>query len=321
MDRLLLRLKGAKAPLSGTTLAQGLGVTRAAIHKRIQKLRDAGHRIGGTNRVGYQWAGSSNRFDPQTLKRGMVTNVIHFPVVGSTQDEAKSRASQGAPEGTLLIADRQTSGRGRLGRSWISPKGGLWFSLILRPRVRPDHVPGLTLVAALDWVETLRVRGVQAEVKWPNDVWADGKKIAGILTEMSAETDRVHWVALGVGVNVNNRAPVSTAVPATAVSAWTGTIALGDLMEDWLERFTKSYARFCQSGFAPFRSAYEKRSLLSGALITFEGPQGKSSGRVKTIDAFGRLRISTAQGDVVCLGGEVSLLRPVEPKTVKRGNA
>lgn len=179
MDALLLRLKGAKAPVSGTALADLWGVTRAAVHKRVQKLRAAGHRIEGTTRVGYHWAGSSARLDSESLKRGLVTQVVHFPVLGSTQDEAKSRATRGAGEGTLVIADRQTAGRGRMGRSWVSPVGGLWFSLVLRPVVPPDRVPALTLVAALDWVDLFRSLGVPAGVKWPNDVWADGKKNCG----------------------------------------------------------------------------------------------------------------------------------------------
>lgn len=318
MDALLLRLKGAKTPLSGTVLAEGLGVTRAAVHKRVQKLRAAGHRIAGTNRVGYRWGGTSGPLNSLVLKEGIVTQVVHAKTFPSTQEEAKSRAVRGAGEGTLVIADRQTAGRGRMGRSWVSPVGGLWYSLILRPTVRPEGVPPLTLVAALDWVEVLRARGVPAGVKWPNDVWADGKKIAGILTEMSAETDRVHWVALGVGVNVNNRSPMSASVPATSVSAWTGVIALEGLLLEWLERFSKSYAQFCQTGFGPFRLAFEQRALLTGVQVSFEGPEGRSTGRVMGVDTAGRLRLSTVKGERVCVGGEVSLLRPVSMTTVKK---
>jgi BirA family biotin operon repressor/biotin-[acetyl-CoA-carboxylase] ligase len=319
MDALLLRLKGAKAPVSGTALADLWGVTRAAVHKRVQKLRAAGHRIEGTTRVGYHWAGSYARLDSESLKRGLVTQVVHFPVLGSTQDEAKSRATRGAGEGTLVIADRQTAGRGRMGRSWVSPVGGLWFSLVLRPVVPPDRVPALTLVAALDWVDLFRSLGVPAGVKWPNDVWADGKKIAGILTEMSAETDRIHWVAMGVGVNVHNRPPTDTPVPAASLSAWTKAVSPEGLLVDWLGRFSKSYARFCRSGFGPFRSAYEKRFLLKGGRVSFDGPEGRSVGRVLGVDERGRLRLSTAQGAVACVGGEVSLLRPMSGASVKKG--
>jgi BirA family biotin operon repressor/biotin-[acetyl-CoA-carboxylase] ligase len=309
-DRFLLRLKGAKAPLSGTRWAEELGMTRSSVHKRIQKLRAAGHRIAGTNRVGYRWEGTSGRCDPEALKGGIATDVVYLKSIKSTQDETKARAVRGAPEGTLVIADRQTAGRGRLGRSWISPRGGLWYSLLLRPTIRPDWVPALTLVAALDWVEVLCARGIPAGVKWPNDVWAEGKKIAGILTEMSAETDRVHWVVLGVGVNVNNPLPASSVVPAASVSSWTGPLPLENLWADWRDRFSETYVQFCRSGFGPFRSAYEKRALLTGSPVSFEAPEGRIAGRALGVDEGGRLRVSTAKGTVTCAGGDVSLLRP-----------
>lgn len=298
--------------MSGTELAERLGVTRAAVHKRIKKLRAAGHRIAGTNRVGYRWSGATRRLDSTDLKGGCVTQVVHVPVLGSTQEETKARAARGAETGTLVIADRQTAGRGRLGRSWASPVGGLWYSLLLRPALRPNRVPALTLVAALDWVEVLRGRGVPAGVKWPNDVWADGKKIAGILTEMSAETDQVHWVILGVGMNVNNRPPAATSVTAASVSDWTGPVALEDVLTEWIGRFSKSYARFVRSGFAPFRSAYARRAVLTGKTVSFEGPDGRTEGRVRGVDAEGRLRLATSKGTLVCAGGEVSLLRPLK---------
>ncbi|MBL8023714.1 MAG: biotin--[acetyl-CoA-carboxylase] ligase [Elusimicrobia bacterium] len=311
---LLAYLQEAKTPLSGTALAERMGVSRAAVHKRIEKLRGEGHRITGTNRVGYRWSGAPTRLNPSLLKRGWVKQIFHAVVLGSTQDEAKGRAVAGAPEGTLVLADRQTQGRGRMGRRWVSPNGGLWFSLILRPEVQPDRAPALTLVAALDWVEVLRARGVPAGVKWPNDVWVDGKKIGGILTEMSSEMDRVHWICLGVGMNVNNRLPVGTAVPATSVSAWTGVLSRETLLNEWLARFSRSYARFVRSGFSPFRLAYERRSVLAGARVSFDDISGRREGRVRGMNAEGKLRMAVARGEVLCASGEVNLLRPVKEK-------
>ncbi len=313
-DSLLARLRAADGPLSGSALAGSLGVTRAAVHKRIEKLRASGHRISGTNRVGYRWSGSSVRLDASTLKGPLARDVVHRRVLGSTQDAAKALAVRGAAEGTLVIANRQTAGRGRLGRRWSSPAGGLWFSLVLRPAVRPDRVPALPLVAALSWVEVLRARGVPAGVKWPNDVWADGKKIAGILTEMSAETDRVQWVVLGAGVNVNNRPPWSLpggrSVPAGSVAQWTGRVVLEELMGDWLARFSRSYAQFLRGGFSPFRAAFERWSVLQGERVSFEGPSGPSEGRVIGVDRDGQLRLISGRGKTTCGAGEVSLIRP-----------
>ncbi|MBL0059718.1 MAG: biotin--[acetyl-CoA-carboxylase] ligase [Elusimicrobia bacterium] len=313
-DSLLARLRAADGPLSGSALADSLGVTRAAVHKRIEKLRVSGHRISGTHRVGYRWSGSTGRLDASVLQGPLARDVIHRRVLASTQDTAKAGAVRGAAEGTLVIADRQTAGRGRMGRRWSSPAGGLWFSLVLRPAVRPDRVPPLPLVAALSWVEVLRARGVPAGVKWPNDVWADGKKIAGFLTEMSAETDRVQWVVLGAGVNVNNRPPSSLPgglpVPAGAVAQWTGPVVLEELLGDWLSRFSRSYSRFVRAGFSPFRPAFERWSVLQGERVFFEGPSGRCEGRVIGIDREGRLRLTSARGETTCGAGEVSLIRP-----------
>lgn len=302
----LEKLKGASVPLSGTDLAQALGVSRAAVHKRIEKLRASGERIVGTQRVGYRWRGSADRWNPSALRQGWVTDVVAFSTVGSTQDEAKTRAAGGAGEGTLVLADRQTAGRGRWGRVWVSPRGGLWYSLVLRPSIAPDRCPALTLVAALDWVRVLRRRGLDARVKWPNDVWVGENKVAGILTEMSAETDRVHWVVMGVGVNVNNRPPAST--DAASVSQWTGPVSRQELLSDWLTRFVRSYGRFVRNGFGPFQRDFNRWSVLNGRKVRLEGTISME-GQVLGVDDFGRLRLMTARGEKTCVGGEVSVAR------------
>lgn len=302
----LEKLKGASVPLSGTDLAQALGVSRAAVHKRIEKLRASGERIVGTQRVGYRWRGSADRWNPSALRQGWVTDVVAFSTVGSTQDEAKTRAAGGAQEGTLVVADRQTAGRGRWDRVWVSPQGGLWYSLILRPAIAPDRCPALTLVAALEWVRVLRQKGLDARVKWPNDVWVDGKKLAGILTEMSAETDRVHWVVMGVGLNVNNRPPRST--PAASVSQWTGPVPRQELLAAWLTRFDRSYRRFVRGGFGPFRGDFNRCSLLQGRHVRLEGTVSME-GKVLGVDGLGRLRLKTERGVQTCVGGEVTVAR------------
>jgi BirA family biotin operon repressor/biotin-[acetyl-CoA-carboxylase] ligase len=209
-------------------------------------------------------------------------------------------------KGRLVLADRQTAGRGRWGRVWVSPRGGLWYSLVLRPSIAPDRCPALTLVAALDWVRVLRRRGLDARVKWPNDVWVGENKVAGILTEMSAETDRVHWVVMGVGVNVNNRPPAST--DAASVSQWTGPVSRQELLSDWLTRFVRSYGRFVRNGFGPFQRDFNRWSVLNGRKVRLEGTISME-GQVLGVDDFGRLRLMTARGEKTCVGGEVSVAR------------
>lgn len=307
MDLLL----SASGPLSGAALAERFGMTRAGVHKRIQALRARGYAVSGTQRVGYRWVGPTDVVDPAVLRRGLVRSVRHAGVTLSTQDDVKKRAALGEPEGYLMIADRQRSGRGRRGSSWVSAFGGLWYSLLLRPAGPPSGALAISLVAALDWVDVLRARGVPAAVKWPNDVWADGKKIAGLLVEMSSETDRVEWMVLGVGVNVNNRPPQGTAIPAGAVAEWTGPVRRGGLLADWLDRFSASYAVYKQKGFPAFQRHFERRSLLTGQTVTFDGQAGPEKGRVSGVDQDGRLRVSTARGPLVVSGGDVHWVRPV----------
>lgn len=302
----LEKLKEAVGPLSGADLARGLGVSRAAVHKRIEKLREAGEKIVGTQRVGYRYKGAVDRWNPAAFQGGLVTEMVSFPTLGSTQDQAKTRAAAGAAEGTLIAADRQTAGRGRWGRVWASPRGGLWYSLVLRPSIAPDRCPALTLVAALDWVRVLRRRGLDARVKWPNDVWVGEKKVAGILTEMSAETDRVHWVVMGVGLNVNNRPPALT--EAASVSQWTGPVSRQDLLSEWLARFARSYGRFVRYGFGPFQEDFNRWSLLQGRRVRLEGTVSME-GQVLGVDGFGRLRLKTPRGEKIGVGGEVSVVR------------
>ncbi len=306
---LLSLLRKAPGPLSGADLARRFGITRAAVHKRIEKLRAAGHRVTGTQRLGYRLRAGADGFDAVAL-HGFAGPLLHRSVAPSTQDEVKDRAARGAPEGLIVVADRQRAGRGRRGRLWSSPAGGLWYSILLRPATAPAHAPSLALVAALDWAEVLRERGVPAGVKWPNDVWADGKKVAGILTEMALEPDRVQWMVLGIGVNVNNRAPAVPGAVAGSVRDWTGPTARGDLLSAWLARFARSYARHGRGGFAPFQRAYNARAVLNGRWVTGVGPDGPVRGRALGVDAAGRLRLSAGGRTVAVLGGDVSLLRP-----------
>jgi BirA family biotin operon repressor/biotin-[acetyl-CoA-carboxylase] ligase len=305
---LLSRRPGTR--VSGSDLAQALGMTRAAVHKRVAKLRAQGFRIDGASRLGYRWVGAADRLEPGGLRRGFVRDVHLFDALPSTQDEAKTRALAGAPEGTLIVADRQTAGRGRLGRAWVSPPGGLWYSILLRPPIAPDAVPALILVAALDWARVLEARGVPARLKWPNDLWVEGRKVAGLLTEMSAEMDRVHWAVLGVGVNVANDPPGGTDVPAASLKQWLGDrVTRQELLAAWIDRFSKSYRRFAADGFVPFRPAYAARSWLRGRAVRFQTAAGAATGRAAGVDATGRLMVETPRGTVAVAAGEVSLLR------------
>lgn len=277
--------------VSGARLAEALGVTRAGVHKNVQRLRALGHAVQAVPRKGYRLQDSPQALDPSELKDPWGKLLVHKPVMASTQEEAKRRAVAGAPEGTLIVADRQTAGRGRWGRAWESPVGGLWFSLLLKPRLSPAQAPALTLVAALEMARTLQRRtGLTPALKWPNDIWWDGRKLAGFLTEMSAEADRVHWLVLGVGVNVNNPAPKGLGLPAVSLRAALGrTVSRQLILSDWLGSFHEALRKYERDGFSPFKEAFEKLMLFRWNTVELETAAGPLVGEIRGVDDLGRL--------------------------------
>src|SRR6476660_9463945 len=205
-----LRASGDK-PISGADLSGQLGVSRAAIWARVEELRSLGYEIQASPHLGYKLVGVADVLHADDLMSRLgKTRVIGrdiriFQETTSTNDIIEKFARDGVKEGVVVFAESQTKGRGRLGRKWNSPaKKGLWFSILLRPNLRPPEMTRLIVASA-----TALRRAIQShtrlpfEIKWPNDILIRGKKVAGILTELSAELDRVKYVILGIGVDVN----------------------------------------------------------------------------------------------------------------------
>ncbi len=197
--------------VSGAELSQKLGISRAAVWARIEELRAVGFEIEASPHEGYRLVSVPNAlFADDLLSRLQTVEIIGrdikvFQETTSTNDVIEKLARDRVKEGTVIFAESQTKGRGRLGRQWISPPGkGLWFSILLRPQIQPVEAPKITIAAATSLIRAIRaVTGFNAEIKWANDIVVNGKKLAGILTEMSAELDRIHYVILGIGVDVN----------------------------------------------------------------------------------------------------------------------
>ncbi len=197
--------------VSGAELAKSLGVSRAAIWKHVKRLRHAGYGIETVPFEGYRFISRPDRMLSAEIKAALGTTrfgkeVYSFQETSSTSDVASALARGGAEEGTVVVADKQTAGKGRVGRSWESPPGvGIWMSIILRPRVPPMNAPQLTIASALAVSDFLQEEaGLEPSIEWPNDIVIRGKKVCGILTEMVAEQDRVEFVILGIGLNVNH---------------------------------------------------------------------------------------------------------------------
>jgi len=208
----ILKYLKEKEYISGELLAQKLGISRVAVWKQIQKIKKMGYRIASEKNLGYCLISRPDILLPQEIQNNLSTsyigkNIYYFPELESTNIMAKEKALLGAKkinEGTVIIAEEQSAGKGRLGRKWFSPRGGIWLSIILFPQLLPSYIPRITLMTAVVLVKAIEIcTQIKAQIKWPNDILVNEKKICGILTEMNAELDLINWVVVGVGINVN----------------------------------------------------------------------------------------------------------------------
>ena len=192
--------------VSGEALSHQLGTSRVSIWKHIHALKEDGYVIEASPR-GYRLVSSPDLLLPYEFP-GLEQRIHHFREIGSTMEAARELAKRGAREGTIVIAEVQTRGRGRLTREWLSPEGGIYFTIVLRPRISPAYAPRINLMAGIAVAVTIKeLYGLKAELKWPNDVLIEGKKVCGILAEMDAETDVLNFVNVGIGINVNTSIP------------------------------------------------------------------------------------------------------------------
>lgn len=317
-DRILTLLR--REPIvSGEALSAALGVSRAAVWKHVEALRAAGYRIEARRARGYALTAGPDRLLPAEIARHLTTTRFGrrlecFETTDSTNVQAARLAREDAAEGTLVLAERQTQGRGRLGRRWVSPaRVNLYASFVLRPRLAPADAPQLALVAAVAVARALTpLAPGRVAIKWPNDCLLDGKKVAGILTEMDAEVDRIRAVVLGIGVNLNAPArafPAELRSIATSVQLATGVLvdrprfaaALCATLED-------VYDRTVRDGFAVIAPEWESYSCLTGRRVTIDCGGRRSEGTVRGIDATGRLVLDGATGEERIMAGDVSIV-------------
>jgi BirA family biotin operon repressor/biotin-[acetyl-CoA-carboxylase] ligase len=310
----------AEAPdefVSGEAISDKLGLSRAAVWKHVNALRSQGYRIDAVPACGYRLVEIPDRLGPleigPLLHTHEIGQALHcFDVLPSTSDHLKELAERGAVHGEVVVAECQTAGRGRRGRAWASPAGrNLYLSVLLRPQLPPQRAPELTLVAALAVCDACRQAGVEASIKWPNDVLVGGRKVAGILTELSAEPDQVHWVVLGLGVNLNaaeDDFPDELREVATSLALERGqpvpralfAAALLAVLEQWLERHAGE-------GFAPIRSAWRERSSTLGQEVRVEADGGEVTGVAEDIDEAGALLVRHAGGLARIVSGDVRI--------------
>lgn len=188
--------------VSGESLSRELGTSRVSIWKHIHSLEEDGYTVEASPR-GYRLLSSPDLLIPYEFP-GLEQRIQYFREIGSTMDAARKLAEGGVEQGTIVVAESQSRGRGRLSKEWLSPEGGIYFTVILRPKISPVYAPRINLMASVAVATTIRrLFGLKAELKWPNDVLVEGKKVCGILAEMNAEVDAVNFINLGIGINAN----------------------------------------------------------------------------------------------------------------------
>ena len=320
----------ADGPVPGPALAERLGVSRAAVWKHVDALREAGFEVEG-GEGGYVLA-SVPEFGGPAVEFGLDApfSVEFHGSVGSTNARARELAEAGAGD-VVVLADEQTGGRGRLDRAWASPSGGVWMSLLLRPALRPAEVPLLTLAAGVATVRAVESVGVDAGLKWPNDVLVSSsdatgaeRKLAGILTEMAGETDRTDWVIVGIGLNANVDAG---ALPPGATSLREergggegigGGDGVGEGEDDGdverrllVQRLLESFDEL-RADPAAVLPAWREAALTLGRRVRVTTPEGEVVGEAVDVEAPGRLVIDTDDGPVRVHAGDCEHLRPAD---------
>jgi len=308
-EALLERLKKAEGHwVSGERLSGEMSMTRSAVWKHICKLRDEGYEIKSSPRKGYLLHRLPDRLFPREVRSGLGTTIfgqgeiIHLAETESTNSRAKELAGRGTPEGTIVLAERQTLGRGRRGRSWFSPAGGgLYLSLVLRPEVSPAEAPKLTLITAVAVCDVLvPYLPSPPRVKWPNDILVDGRKIAGILTEISTEPDAIDYVVVGLGINVNVPArqfPKEIRERATSILVETGkTHSRTVILRSFLEHFEGTYALFREGRFPLILNRWKDYAGATGRHVRVDQVGRTLSGEIQDIDENGFLLLRDEKG-------------------------
>lgn len=308
-DELLRHLREEQGNwISGEDLSGRMAISRSAVWKQVSRLRQEGYLIRSSSKKGYLFLEVPEMLLPAEIREGIETNVfgrkeiVYFTELESTNRKAKEMAAQGASEGTLVVAETQTRGRGRIGRSWYSPfQAGIYASLILRPKLPPNETPKITLVTGVSVAEALlAVTSLRPDIKWPNDILVRGRKICGILTETSTEMDAIDFVVVGVGINVNTREfPDDLKEIATSVYLETGkTFDRVMLLQEFLLQFERLYATFLHSGFESIGKRWGELSILLGKDVTVHMIDRTCKGRVMKLDRDGALIIRGKSGEL-----------------------
>lgn len=296
--------KNTEAYISGEELAETLRVSRTMIWKYIESLRQDGFVVESVTNRGYRLVSAPDLLLRSEVQRGLNTGFIgkqmyYFGEIDSTNHKARELAPT-CPDGTLIIAERQSEGRGRMGKEWYSPHGGIWLSIILKPDISPEHIYRLTLVAGVSVAEALAGMGIAAQIKWPNDILINEKKVCGILTEVDAEMDVVNFVIVGIGINANielDMLPPLLGIHSTSLKNEVGSdINRVMLVQRLLERFEQDYRLFISGDFDSIIRRWKEHSATLNRQVRIVTRFRTIEGEAVGIDHDGALVVEREDG-------------------------
>ncbi|KHE72385.1 biotin--[acetyl-CoA-carboxylase] ligase [Halobacillus sp. BBL2006] len=306
--QLIELLEKEEGHISGQQLSQSLNISRTAVWKHMNELKKDGYEIEAVQRKGYKIVSSPDKISTNTLQWGLDTewigqHIYHYDQVESTQEIVHQMAKQGKPHGTVVIADEQVKGKGRMARNWNSPKGkGIWMSILLRPNLPPFQAPQLTLLAATVLAKMMDAhKNICPQIKWPNDLLVNHKKVSGILTEMQAEQDQIQYVVLGLGINVNqdlNDIPQDLHHKASSLKIesdeeWD----IHETVQNILRLFETTYDHYIEEGFEEVKHQWEHYGYRIGEEVTISTMKRTWKATLIGIEPDGALRARDSEGD------------------------
>lgn len=317
-EEILRLLRSADGYISGQELCNRFGVSRTAVWKAINQLKEAGYEIEAQQNKGYRLMAAPDLMTEAEIKSLMHTEwvakeVLFFDTIDSTNTKAQELAEKGYPSGTLVVADKQESGKGRRGRSWVSPSGtGIFMTLMIKPDINPNNASMLTLVAALAVAKAITsVTGEEAMIKWPNDIVVNGKKVCGILTEMNAQFDYINHIVVGIGINVHNESfpeEISQMASSLMIEAGGKRFHRAQIIAETMSYFEQYYDTFLKTqDLSALVREYDELLVNRNKSVRVLDPKEPFDGKAMGITPKGELIVDTWESRKLVSSGEVSV--------------
>jgi BirA family biotin operon repressor/biotin-[acetyl-CoA-carboxylase] ligase len=311
----IIHLLNDKDFISGEIISKHLNISRTAVWKKIQILKEMGYTIESIKNRGYRLISRPDIPIPEEVLYELGTDIIgkkiyYFKSIPSTNLFAKELIKEKAEEGTIVVADIQTKGRGRKDRSWYSPSGGLWFSLILYPNIQTQYAMLVTMTTSVSIVQAINeLTGLSPVIKWPNDLLLEGKKICGILTEIDAEMDRINYSVVGIGINVNNYIEKELQDKASSINKiYNSKISRVKLLRLILKYFDNNYFKLCSRDYKYIRDLWFSYTDIIGRNVRLKGENTEFDGVVVDIDDTGCLIMKTKENKIRVVSGDLEFI-------------